>query len=130
MHAVLVRFHVSGSSGKLLFEFSLVLDRERSRNVGVLRGYGVDVVAKTTGWWKVRHWTFDFRPRRVGRWIIKTPETVPRVAGKLRDRDRLNKIVSGNVGTAVNRARDNSTHSSCAHYRDSIRRQSYSSTPR
>jgi hypothetical protein len=115
MHSFLVRFHVGGSSGKLLFEFSLVLDRERSRRLGVVRGDGVDVVAKTTGWWKVRQWSFELRPRRVARWIIETPETVPRVAGKRRDRDGLNKIVSNDVGPAVDRPGDDATHCSRAH---------------
>ena len=44
----------AGTPGKLLFELSLVLRGKRSRSLGVLRGNGVDVVAKTTGWWKVR----------------------------------------------------------------------------
>jgi hypothetical protein len=115
MHSVLVRFHVGGSSGKLLFEFSLVLDREPSRSLGVLRGDGVDVVAKATGWWKVCQWTFAFRPRRVARWIIETPETVPCIAGKRRDRDGLNKIVSNDARPAVDRAGDDATHRSRAH---------------
>jgi hypothetical protein len=68
------------------------------------------VIAKTTGWWKVRRSTFEFRRRRVARWIIETPETVPCMAGKRRDRDGLNKIVSRNVGTAVDRARHDATH--------------------
>ncbi len=100
---------------------SLVLGGERSRRLGVLRGDGVHVVAKTTGWWKVRHGAVGFRLRRVARWSIETPETVPRVSGKRRDSDGLNEIVSGNAGTAVDRAGDDATHRSRAHDLNCIR---------
>ena len=63
----------------------------------MLRRDRVDVVAKTTGWWKMRQLTFEFRPWRVARWLIETPEAMPRVPGKRRDRDSLNKIVSRNA---------------------------------
>ncbi len=63
----------------------------------MLRGNRVNVVAKTTGRWKMRQLSFEFRPPWVARWIVETPETMPRVPGKRRDRDGLNKIVSRNA---------------------------------
>jgi len=89
----------------------------------MLWGDRIDVVTKTAGRWEVRQWTVEFGARRVARLMIETPETVPPVAGKRRDRDGLDEIVSDNVRTAVDRARHNPTNSSPAHGHDPIRSQ-------
>jgi hypothetical protein len=85
-----------------------------------LRRNREEVETNAAGRWEVCDGTFDLCAWRVGRCVIKAPEAMPCVSGKRRDRHRLNEIISGHVGNAIGRVRDDATYCSLAHGRDGI----------
>jgi hypothetical protein len=124
VHAPLVRLHVGRSTGKQLFELALSLGRECTGSLRLLRRNREEVETNAAGRREVCDGTFDLCAWRVGRCVIKAPEAMPYVSGKRRYRHGLNEIISGHVGNAIGRARDDAPYGSLAHGSDVIRRQS------